>query len=872
MTCVGKLFPLVLAVALTSCGGDDRGGDDPPLMCEGIDPATEAPTLACPTAMVDLGCIDPAGVAPGVSVRAAACTADPVVDCSPSIDARVSPGDTAFHCTATIPTGTSACDFTVRGIARGSIGLECVPTVSASCTGALTTVVVPDPTTIETCGTAGTIENDIPASGFTLGDTPVTFSVRSDTGTSAGCTTTVTVTDETPPMITCPASLSAVRPAPDAMATVPAISATDACDATVDVVASPPAVAMRGASPVTFTATDDAGLTATCDTTVNVLDAFAVDGLRIASARIGAGDTTAITLVWEPPGGGDATEVRIDRAPAPDGPWTELGRQPATNLRHVDTSMPGTVAYYRVVTLAGSVEGGISAPIRALAIRAAGYDVRGQTVPTVPFATTLYGVVRHPADLAAGPFPLVILIHGNHGICRRTAASSTDDCATSNDHECPTAGWVTTPNAEGMAFQAETLAAHGYVAATISANALNCRDDFLRERGQLVLEHLRRWRTWATTGGAPFGMTFAGAVDTARVGLVGHSRGGEAVAHAPGQLLATPIAGVTIRSVFAIAPTDYHDPNPGAVPYATLLPACDADVYTLDGMHTYDRALGTPGVVRAQVFYAGANHNFFNTQWRNDDNEDGLVCDVSDEIGGAAQQAMVETTLAAWFERTLAADGLDLEAFQRADTDTPLGIQAHAGRNIDLRWSHAAAERTLIDDFAGAGAPTTNRLGATNTFSGFYVSRACFENDCDRDFDHRKSAAFLSWMGAAADGALGLGMLDLSGHSALSFRIVSRRSTLNTGIATQDFTLRLVDAGGTIATMRLSDLRTLNHLYATNLPREVLQTVRIRTDWLAERYPDLDPTELTTLELDFGMGAPDRPSGSVLITDVELAR
>lgn len=852
-----------------SCSSDPDLPDPPDPRCEGVDPATEIPVLSCPSAMVDLGCIDPAG-APlsDVDVSASGCTADPGVVCTPSLEGRVMPGDTTFRCTATLPGGSDECEFTVRGLARGSIGVECAPAVTASCTGATTPVMVPAPMTIETCGSAGTITDDSPGS-FPVGDTVVTFTAAGGAGFSTSCTTTVTVTDDTPPSITCPPALTVVRATPEMAVAPPVVTATDACDSAVEVATSPETLTLHGPNTVMYTATDDAGLTARCTTTVTVLDAFPVEGVRIASARITPGGATSIALVWEPPYGRDATQVRIERATGPDGPWTALGTQPVADLTFTDPMLPGNVAYYRVVTLAGTVAGGTSAPVRAYAIRAANYDLRGQTVPTVPFATTIYGVVRHPTDLGAGPFPLVIFIHGNHGICRATPSSTTDECATSTNHECPTAGWLTTPNAEGMAFQAETLAAHGYIGVTISANALNCRDDYLRERGQLVIEHLRRWRGWNTAAGTPFGSTFVGTVDLARVGLVGHSRGGEAVAHVPSQIAATPVPGVSIGSVFAIAPTDYHNPNPGNVPYATLLPACDADVYTLDGMYTYDRAVPTMGSPRSQVFMAGANHNFYNTQWRNDDNGDGIVCRLSAEVGAVAQQAMVETTIAAWFEGTIGRRPGGLEPFLRADVETPQGIQAHAGRTIDLRWSHSAAARMLIDDFSGVGAPTTNRLGRTNTFTSWYVSRACRQNDCDRDFDADKWAAFLSWMGNAS-GTIGLGTLDMSTWDAFSFRIVSRRSTLNDGLTVQDFNLRLVDSDGTEAAIRLSELRRIPHLYDTSFPREMLQTVRIRRDWLQAAHPDLNVAALTSFELD--VGPPDRLTGSFLLTDIELAR
>jgi hypothetical protein len=486
-------------------------------------------------------------------------------------------------------------------------------------------------------------------------------------------------------------------------------------------------------------------------------------------------------------------------------------------------------------------------------------------VPTVPFATTLYGVVRHPVALAGGPWPLVLLIHGNHGICRASATATDDDCATSTDHDCPWSGWLTTPNAEGLAYLAETLAAQGYVAVSISANALNCRDDYILPRAQLVVEHLRRWQGWATAGGAPFGATFAGVVDLGRVGLVGHSRGGEAVAHVPAVLAATPVAGVTLGGIFSIAPTDYHDPDPSGVPYAVLLPACDGDVSTLSGMHIYDRALGDGEPERAQVLMTAANHNFYSTEWKGDD---GLyACSPAVMVGAPAQQAMLETTLSAWFAGT-AGDGA-LEPFLRADADTPLGISAWAGVDLDLRWSFAAPGRLPIDAFAGPGSPGTNLLGGANTFVEYVAQRQCVQTGCDSSFEHAKAAMLLSWDGGTPRAAFGLAGLDATGFGAISFRVVSRASSYNSGEVDQDFFVRVVDAGGDAAEVLVSSVRRVPHLYSGYDVREILQTVRVPIAALAEANAALDLDALQTFELE--MTAPGHGRGSVLITDLEVA-
>jgi hypothetical protein len=876
------LLFLGLAATLAACGdststpsdGGDNGADDvaheiaddtagPDINC---DEAGTAVVLDCPED-VDLGCIDAAGAPGDFSVTAASCSDPfPEVVCTPDITDLFLPGDTTVTCAATADDGeTASCSFNVRAIRGGAFALDCA---AAACTSPATPVDVPDPTVDGRCGApVGDVTSDAPASGFPPGTTTVTFSASGSDGFSTNCTTIVTVSDGEPPVLTCPPAATAVRTDPAAEAPVTALDAEDACEGTLPATPTP-ATLPHGTFSVEYAAVDAAGNRGACTTAMTVLDAFAAGWPRLASARLGADGSTSIVIAWEPSSGADATGYRVERAASTDGPWTALGVLDAATLYFTDPALPGTVAWYRVVTLAGDVDGGATAPVRALAIAAAQYDLRGQTVPTVPFATTLYGVTRHPVDWSFGPYPPVVMLHGNHGNCRPTRSAGDDECAETTDHDCHMASHTTTPNAEGMLYLAETLAAHGYVATTISGNALNCRDDYIPERSELILEHLRRWLGWSTAGGDPFGSTFVGRVDMTRVGLVGHSRGGEAVALAPQRLAATPIRGVTIASVWSTAPTDYHTPSPSGVDYAVLVPSCDGDVPLSHGISIYDRSLDPAGRTRSQVFFIAANHNYFSTEWRYDDNLYAPTCWTWDVIGARAQRGMLEATLAAWFDGSLAAGG-ELEPFLRADGDTPLGIEAWAGSDLDLRWSHAAADRTAIDDFSGAGAPAVNLLGRPNTFTGYTVSRSCNQAGCDASFDHPHDAMFLSWDGGAPLAVWDLGGLDASAAAAFSFRVVSRNSTLNDGIGEQLFLVRLVDADGTTVELPLTDVKRVPHVYASNDVREILQTVRVPLTSLAAFTPDFDLGALGRFELE--MTAAGHTRGSVLVTDLELA-
>ena len=80
-------------------------------------------------------------------------------------------------------------------------------------------------------------------------------------------------------------------------------------------------------------------------------------------------------------------------------------------------------------------------------------------------------------------------------------------------------------------------------------------------RAFVLLEHLKVWKEWNSTEGHPF----VGKIDMDRIALVGHSRGGESVAHAaafnklshyPDNAKVTLGYNFAIRAVIAIAPCD----------------------------------------------------------------------------------------------------------------------------------------------------------------------------------------------------------------------------------------------------------------------------------------------------------------------------
>src|SRR3954447_12236232 len=114
--------------------------------------------------------------------------------------------------------------------------------------------------------------------------------------------------------------------------------------------------------------------------------------------------------------------------------------------------------------------------------------------------TEVWATLWRPKVLDRPPYPLVVLLHGNHATCGHFEPSLGVRIDDRIDYTftgtCP-AGYVVTPNRRGYDYLAEQLASLGYVVVSINANrgitaAPGVEDDqgLNLRRGRLVLKHL----------------------------------------------------------------------------------------------------------------------------------------------------------------------------------------------------------------------------------------------------------------------------------------------------------------------------------------------------------------------------------------------
>jgi len=226
------------------------------------------------------------------------------------------------------------------------------------------------------------------------------------------------------------------------------------------------------------------------------------------------------------------------------------------------------------------------------------------------------------------PSPLIVLVHGNHGSCDVAATGTTDPvCA------------VYKRNEAGYAYLGENLASWGYTTFSVSQDQLMMRQDSAKGKGmhqrRLLIAAALDALSAANAGSLADGpsvtpgiaTTLAGNLDMTRIGMMGHSRGGDAVtSFIDYNRIRTDGPRYPLRGVISLAPVDYERKAPYGVPYMTILPFCDGDVSNLQGARFYERSQyvdGTDPFPRIQSSQLGAIHNWYNTVWYADGGADG---------------------------------------------------------------------------------------------------------------------------------------------------------------------------------------------------------------------------------------------------------
>jgi dienelactone hydrolase len=564
----------------------------------------------------------------------------------------------------------------------------------------------------------------------------------------------------------------------------------------------------------------------------------------------------------------------------------------ATPVDPLDLPNPAAVGPYPVRTLSygsgtdryrpeyGEGADLVTQPVDGAALIERWSDLRTAYWGFGPQALPLNGQIWYPEG-EDGPFPLVLIVHGQHPM-----------------HE---------PSDPGYAYLGELLASRGFIVASIDENFLNLSplvdllmvqsligaDDL---RGWLLLEHLAVWRDWNAEPGNPFHRR----VDLDHVALIGHSRGGQAVAAAallnelpryPDDATVRLNYDFNIRALVAIAPVDggYRPAKRTLalddLSYLVLHGSHDMDVFTFQGDRQYSRVTFSDDGAgfKSAIYIYGANHGQFNTRWGRKDLFEPVMrlFNLEQLLPAEAQRQVAEVTISAFLEATLHGE----DGYEALFRDLRRG-RAWLPETISLH-QYQAADTRLVGTYEEDVDPTTTTLPGGQV-TGRHLTVWRERPAAAKWEDMGDQTVYLGWdreaTSATASYAIDLPTrgLTLTAASTLVFALADANEDPTPNVESTetedtvepiDLTVAVVDRAGEVARLPLSHFSLLQPQLEAQLgkapfmspfpPSEVvLQHFEFPLADFAAANPALDPASLAQVRLVF-----DRTAAGVIVLD-----
>ncbi|WP_018619738.1 alpha/beta hydrolase family protein [Spirosoma luteum] len=297
------------------------------------------------------------------------------------------------------------------------------------------------------------------------------------------------------------------------------------------------------------------------------------------------------------------------------------------------------------------------------------------------------GIVFYPAETdgdqakfnkrvaALGRVPIIFIAHGNHN--------------------------PADPSYLGYDYFQKDLARMGFIVVSIDCNEFNGYSggvSNIEDRADLIIDNIAYFQSLDASSGS----VFENKIDFKKTGLMGHSRGGDAVVMVPEVI---PLAGVTLKSVLALAPTDFRwwingtTTVPKKYEFMTVLPAGDGDVTGNEGARFYDQA--RPSGYKSQLYVHNTSHNLFNRQWLSNDGQPmGVI------VSRYQHERILSVYGCALFRNTLKG---------HATTQFLAGYALPSGALTDrVHLSFEKAKMPPIDNFEDGNGIGTNSMGGPN--------------------------------------------------------------------------------------------------------------------------------------------------------------
>ena len=512
----------------------------------------------------------------------------------------------------------------------------------------------------------------------------------------------------------------------------------------------------------------------------------------------------------------------------------------------------------------------------ALGDQAFAFPLRGNRIARAEMRARVY----LPQDLG-GPMPLVLFLHGRHQTCHSS--------------DGPGLAWPCPADSEvvnsylGYDGPAHALASQGYVVVSVSANGINAFDNGAEDYGRsaraaLLRRHLDYLQRANATATAELGERLRGRLDMERIGIMGHSRGGEGAVAAAVDA-ATGVGSHRLKAVFALAPTSFaEDARVPQAALAVMLPYCDGDVSDLQGQRYVDasRHARVGNVPQATLIAHGANHNFYNAVWTPGTgpgaSDDALYFDRSGlcrqaslyRLPAPAQYRAGAAYIAAFFRLHLGDEHQLAPLFDGSATRTPgeAVVQSVASAPQPRRLDLASFQR----DTAGISHLGWNALYCDGrAYQPGPTQAYCADESWEGAVPHWTGLGTgqmlrLSWSGGRGQTRILLpgGVTDVSGYGMLGLRAMP--SERRHGLAAPALTVALVDRQGRRAKLRIPKGADALAPLPGSSPAQVnwlLRGVQIPL----KAFGGVDLTGIVAVELTPATGA-----GEVFLSDLALVR
>ncbi|NGM85096.1 alpha/beta hydrolase [Paenibacillus sp. 7124] len=523
-------------------------------------------------------------------------------------------------------------------------------------------------------------------------------------------------------------------------------------------------------------------------------------------------------------------------------------------LAEANPGAPGAYAYRSFTYAGGSdrhrAEYGKAAAVLSSSVNASSYIKKWPPLRKLfwgfgPESLPLNGRVWMPEG--NGPFPLVLIVHGNHMM---------EDFSDG-----------------GYDYLGELLASRGFIAISLDENFLNYSvwsgipEEDYKLRAWMILKHLEQLAGFSDKPGNPF----YNKIDFAETALIGHSRGGQAVAMAAdaqrwfkGDPVLESVSRFHISAVAALAPTDQTVGSGQArlrdISYMTLQGARDGDVHDFYGDRQYNRSVysGHTDAFKTSLYIGDANHSQFNSDWGMYDLAfpTGLFLSRSRIMDGEEQRQIAKVYISAFLEAALHGRkeyaGL-FRDYRRGlewlpkETSYFNRYQDGGFRGItDFEEDRDKTTAGQIGTISAAGLRFTEETAKDREGEGKGTFGAFLERGADDTGEAFYRISLKA--GPAADAAI-------YGADGLTFSMANRNAGSGSGLAPQ-VEVELADRSGNKARLPLT---------AVMPPLPLPKTQFTRTAWLEKRISDGkygNPSEAVfqTYELSFSLFREKNPS------------